>query len=558
MRALTLIPILCTLIPSTRAAAEDWIRIGAPEKAGFEVLTTAGAHAGRETLVRFEQFRHALGWITGKADLRGDLPVRVILFRKSQDARGWPEGVTVARDRGAIVLAAGAPPSREVLRATARLLLETGLERMPQPLETALTALMSTLNVSGIRITIGRPVPPAERTREWARLQMLATSPEYAGRMRILFSNIRKGVDEETSYRNAFEKSRQEIDRELDRYVAAGQFQTNPVSSRPMAEKDFPEKPVGAESIRLALADLLVEAKSRPLYEAAVAAKAFAAEANEGLGLLDLQGGRNAEARARFAAAIGGGVTGTRAYIEYARLETDREKAVAALEKAIKLNPKSAEAHFLLGGVEHLKTAAALDPRRADYWQALAEVQLHAGDFGSAAKAWRSAEQASTTDEQRKRMQAARLAIEAQRLDWEAAEKKRVAEEKEREIRKLKDEAISEIRALEAKANQGKSPGERGKDVVEWWDGPNGPASAAGNLTQVDCIARQFRLVIETADGKPVRLAVREPAKITIIGSGEQTLGCGRQKPRAVLVGYFPKPDAKLGTAGDVATIEFK
>ncbi len=557
MRPLTLIPILSTLLSGT-AGAEDWIRIGAPEKAAFEVLTTAGAHAGRETLVRFEQFRHALGGITGKADLRGDVPVRVILFKRAQDARGWPEGVTVARDRNAIVLVAGTPTSREILRDTARLLLETGVERMPQPLETALAALMSTLEVTGIRITIGRPVPAAERTRDWARLHMLATNPDYAGRMRILLSNIRKGVDEETAYRNAFEKSRKEIEREVDLYVAAGRFQTNPVSSRPMAEKDFPEKPMAAEAMRLALADLLVEGKSRALYEAAVAEKAFAAEANEGLGLLDLREGRKPEARNRFAAAVEGGVTGTRAYIEYAKLETDRAKAVAALEKAIKLNPKSAEAHFLLGGIEHLKTAAAIDPRRADYWEALAEAQLREREFGGAAKAFRSAEQASTTEEQRKRMQAARMAIESQRLDWEAAEKKRAAEEQEREIRKLKDAAIGEIRALEAKANQGKSPEARGKDVVEWWDGPKPSGSARGKLTQVDCIARQFRLVIETADGKPVRLVVREPAKIAIIGGGEQTLGCGRQKPRAVIVEYFPKPDAKLGTAGDVATIEFQ
>ena len=552
MRSLAVLLLLCGV-----AGAEDWIRIAAPGKAAFEVLTPAGAHNGRETLVRFEQFRHALAWITGKADLGGDSPVRVILFRKPQDARGWPEGVAAARDRNAIVLVAGLPPSRETLRSTARILLETG-ERMPAAVETALASLMSTLEVTGIRITIGRPVPPAERTREWARLHMLATSPEYAGRMRILFSNMRKGIDEATSYRNAFEKPREEIDRELDRYIAAGKFETGPISSRPMTEKDFPEKPAAPEAIRLALADLLVEDKSRPLYEAAVAEKAFSAEANEGLGLLDLRAGRKEAARGRFAAAIEGEVEGTRAYVEYARLETDREKAAAALEKAIRKNPKAAEAHFLLGGVEHLKTAAALEPRRADYWQALAEAQIKSGDFGAAAKAWRSAEQASTTDEQRARMHAARMAIETQRLDWEAAESKRAEEEREREIRRLKDAAISEIRALEAKANQGKSPGERGKDVVDWWDGPKASGSVRGKLTQVDCIARQFRLSIEDAGGKPVKLAIREPSKITIICGGELTLGCGRQKPRAVAVEYSGKPDARLGTAGDVVSIEFQ
>jgi hypothetical protein len=49
-----------------------------------------------------------------------------------------------------------------------------------------------------------------------------------------------------------------------------------------------------------------------------------------------------------------------------------------------------------------------------------------------------------------------------------------------------------------------------------------------------------------------------DPGKIAISGGGEQTLGCGVQKPRRVTIEYFAKPDAKLGTAGEVATIEFQ
>ena len=37
-----------------------------------------------------------------------------------------------------------------------------------------------------------------------------------------------------------------------------------------------------------------------------------------------------------------------RAYVEYARLETDPAKSVSALEHAISLNPKLAEPHWLL------------------------------------------------------------------------------------------------------------------------------------------------------------------------------------------------------------------
>ena len=41
-------------------------------------------------------------------------------------------------------------------------------------------------------------------------------------------------------------------------------------------------------------------------------------------------------------------------------------------------------------------------------------------------------------------------------------------------------------------------------------------------------------------------------------GSGEVSLGCGVQKPRHVTIEYFPKANARLATAGEVATIEFQ
>jgi len=45
---------------------------------------------------------------------------------------------------------------------------------------------------------------------------------------------------------------------------------------------------------------------------------------------------------------------------------------------------------------------------------------------------------------------------------------------------------------------------------------------------------------------------------VAILGAGGQTLGCGRQTPRPVSIAYFPKPNVRLGTAGEVATIEFQ
>ena len=50
---------------------------------------------------------------------------------------------------------------------------------------------------------------------------------------------------------------------------------------------------------------------------------------------------------------------------------------------------------------------------------------------------------------------------------------------------------------------------------------------------------------------------IRDPGKIGVSG-GEMVFACGVQKPRKISVAYFPKANARLATAGEVATIEFQ
>jgi tetratricopeptide (TPR) repeat protein len=273
------------------------------------------------------------------------------------------------------------------------------------------------------------------------------------------------------------------------------------------------------------------------------------------------------DALREFAASMAAGSRSARCYVEYGRLETDSGLAMAALHKAAELNRKLAEPHFLLAAREteaakriaELKLATTLDPRRLPYWQALAEAYIAQGDFAGAAKAWTAAEQAASNDADRARMRQARASIEQQRLDYEAARRKREAEENARELDKLKAEARAEVRALEAKANQGAPPPRQGEKVVPWWDGPKPGGTVRGNLKQVDCLGKQLRLVVVADGGKTVRLLVPDPSRISLLGAGELSLGCGpQQKPRRVSIEYFPKPNSKLATAGEVATIEFQ
>jgi tetratricopeptide (TPR) repeat protein len=316
--------------------------------------------------------------------------------------------------------------------------------------------------------------------------------------------------------------------------------------------------------MRLARADLLAGEPSAAEYRSLLNEHLKVAESEEGLGLLALREHRGDEAHGYFATAIEAGSASARCYIEYARLERDDEKATQALLRAAGINPKLDEPFARMAErdsdpqkrLAHWKAAAERDPRNASYWQALAECYLADHNFTEAAKAWREAEQAATDPAQRQRMRQARVAIEGQRLDFEAAEKQRQAGEDARDLEKLKAQAQANLHAAEDKYNGG--PAKPVANAVPWWDGPHPPGKITGNLKQVDCLGKQARLVVEGEDRKTVRLLIADPGQIVISGGNEAKLGCGLQKPRRVTIEYFPKPDVRLATAGEVATIEFQ
>src|ERR1035437_890140 len=129
MRRLLFICCLCGL-PGV-LLADRWVRY---TSGPFEVLTDAGEKAGQETMVRFEEFRHALGTIVGEQDLTTPEPVRILVFK---DAKGWISSapITRGRDRYAIALAEKSPVSSAVYSELTRLLLDANTNRMPAAFE---------------------------------------------------------------------------------------------------------------------------------------------------------------------------------------------------------------------------------------------------------------------------------------------------------------------------------------------------------------------------------------------------------------------------------------
>jgi len=550
--------LLCT-IPCLLAADDRWVKF---TRGPFEVMTDAGAHSGRETMVRFEQFRNALGQIVGEDDFETPLPLRIFVFKNAQ---GWTSTapLTEGRDRYAIVLGEKSAVTPEIYSELTRLFLKSNTTQMPPAFERGLVAFFSTFEVNGIRITAGKP--PAKPDLDWARIHLMVADPDYYGKIRVLLYNLRHGVADDPAYRNAFSKSAAEVEAAVKKHFAAGNFQTTSLPSRPMAEGDFPERQVSATEISLARADLLVGAQSAAEYRKLLQGHEKVAEAEEGLGLLALRERRTDEARQNFAFAVEAGSTSARCYIEYAKLEPDRDKAEDALRKAAGINPKLAEPFALMAARDtdprqrlmHWKAATERDPRNTKYWRSLAETYLDENNYGEAGKAWRGGEQAATDPAERERFHRARMLVEQQRLDHEEAEKRQEAEEKARELARLKTQALADLHKAEAKYSDGTPVG--ADKPVPWWEGPKPEGKVSGTLKQVDCLPKQqARLSIEDAAHKLVKLLVADPSKVVYTGNGEVSLGCGAQKPRKITVEYFPKANARLATAGEVATIEFQ
>ncbi len=428
---------LPVLLPTVMPAEDHWIAL---KYGPFEVFSNVGDKPVREKLMFLEQFRETLRIITGKQEMQLVWPVHVIISKTA------PVGIKpfkLGRDARMLSLAESDALSRDTLKELARLLLYENTNRLPPDLEKGIIELVSTLQVDGQRITLGAPVPEAERARGWALMHLVTTNPDYAGRASVLISNLGQSDDFEAACHNAFEKTAAQINQQTDAYLKAGNFAPITFSGRALSPtRDFKPVQLGSDDVRIAQADLLM-AEGRT-EEAAAAYKALQGPvASEGLALLDLDSDKDKQARAELQDAIDGNSTSARAWLELGRLNSDE----IDLKKATELNPRWAEPYFQRADIdpaidkEHLekravllKKATSLEPRNIDYWTALAKNDVAAKDFAEAQKAWGGAEHAASSDEERERIHQLRLSFQEKRFDEEAAERKRIADEKQADL----------------------------------------------------------------------------------------------------------------------------
>jgi hypothetical protein len=557
-RALTGAIALCALFASNALSAEPrWVkaRLGS-----FEAVSDDGRRSATQALSQFEQFSFALGSAMGQPDLPLDPPLLIIVFKSDREMRAQcPPGIVMGRNRLMACTTSEGQLPQSLLRDLTRTLLERNFSRMPTPIEKALETFFSTVESNAVHVTWGAPPPQPGRTREWALLHRIVTQPDYSGKAKIYLHNLAAGMDENAASRNAFGEDGAKFEADVDRYYAAGVFNTSAAPNRPInPDRDFNTTFLTSDEGDLMRADLLTPA-SAALYESLLKAGKDVAEANEGLAVLAMRN-KDAEAARRYIEAAR--KAGTRNFValtEYARLESNADRAMEILKQALSIDPKYAEAHWLLGEklptparrMAEWKLAVNLAPRNYEWWAKYAQLCVDQAQYAEAGRAWVAAAQAAPDVRLREQYLAARGQIEQQRLEAEDQERHRDALAKELELDRLKRDARKELDDFEARANSSPLSKEEIAQAVEWFD-DSGSAKITGVLTRVDCNGKQIRLTVKDDSGKTQVFVVPDTTQFEI-KDGEM-LTCGAQKTRRVIVSY--KPGAKSG-ANEATRMEF-
>jgi len=492
------------------------------QSGSFRIVSDAGERAARTRLIELEQLRHGLEAFLGKTDIETVWPIEIVLFLNQRDyaPHALPQPLVAGPDATLGAWMAETPLPHDLLREITRQLIEDNAGRMPETVEQALRDLMASIQVTkDLKVTLGAPPAagelPEDRMRAWARIQMLATLPEFSGKLRVYLNNLQQGGEEAMATRNAFALTPAELDKRAEAYFAAGHFAAVPVAGAPVnLDRDFVERKIPEVAVPV-------------LFEALkVAGKDFPPDSPRGL---LKQGTRE------------------------------------ALRAAVKANPKWAEPHVALADLEYdpvekakeLKLAAALAPRNSEIWQALAMAQTDSQLFADAEKSWVMAERDAVDDADKARIRKTRLDTNEQRVEYEIRQKKRKTDDETNELEQVKRAAEARIHAAEDAANKRNGSLKPGTAVVPWWNDEEGE-KLSGTLTSVDCVSDDaLRLTVRPSTGAAVRLMIPNVHNLAVKGANEVRFVCGVQKPaKEINLVHDGKPDAQQGTAGNVRTVE--
>ena len=460
--------ILFLLVPFLTSAAE-WTAYRAGP---FEIYTDRNQKQSRITLNHVEQLRWAFSYFTGKQDPVTLWPIRIVVTNQPTSPQ-----LTLINDglRGFLNEKDDVPVAwnTQIIRT----LIDDNLGRLPQEIEAGFIAVLSTTEVSGTHIIIGQP--PAQPDLNWARIHYLMTSEEYRSRIRVIVANLNKGVNLDTALKNSLSKSLDDVNQAARSHLNASAVTTFDLAGKPLnASRDFTLRYPEKKALAQATSNI-----NEPGTAMALAAEGKFEEASKVAPSWSLP------------------------YYQLSLQETDAGKKAGLLKKA-----------------------AELSPRDAGIWTEFAVLMMKYNRWADADQAWAGAQRAAQNQTEREQIQAQRSRLVELRAEAEEQEKREAKLEAERDLQRVKNEAIARIRKAENALNGGNTPAAPEK-IEQWWENPKGDATLSGTLTKVDCLADgKMRLVIQS-NGKATTLQVNHPTQFSVEGSEQATLGCGIQRP---------------------------
>lgn len=557
-RAVTVSLLVCSTYGGPPAA---WTRLA---HGRFELVTSTSSNRARELLLALEQTRLAWNRLEPPLPDEGP-PVRVFLFRAERDFRrfaGSPpvHGLTQrGRERTYILL----PDGPHLLEAARHEFVHAASQQAdpwPRWLEEGLSDYYSSLQPSGARgrAAVGggldsrmavlrnaawpdlplllQQAPPADAeglfyAQSWALVTWLKQTGRFRAGVPEYLRSRADQSDEAAAFAigfrvsllDALEQARVMVEQKnfSPTYIEAGATPQTP-----------PAQALTEPQALLLLADLALAFENLDLaheYRSRLSARPAGPDATAALGMLSLQAGDRSRAERELGEAVAAGCRVPGAYFELAALRRDRRapaaEVVALLEKAVGMSPGFAEAWFLLGrlrpgreGETALARAASLVPRRAAYWNELAERRLSLGE-------WAAARQAA-------------LSALASAQNQDEAEYARGL------LRQMESPPSDERRAPSAPAAL----------VL-----PPAPLRAEGNLTFVDCSGYGLLFHLQ-AGGRKWVFRASGPGGVSLTGSTPSGRGirCGPQNGPSVRVEYLPQPDPQRKIDGELRAIEFR
>ncbi|HEY3444496.1 MAG TPA: hypothetical protein VGK29_27340 [Paludibaculum sp.] len=575
------------------AADPRWIRI---QSQHFEVYSSAGERATRDTIKYFEQVRQFFADGFG-LDGKVTQPVRIVIFGSKREYEPYRmnEFATAyyrpGAERDYIVLSeAGLSSYPTATHEYVHLIANHAGMKLPPWLNEGLAELYSTIKPQGSKMLIGSLIEGRQHSllqdrwvplgticgadREsayynekdkagalynegWALTHMLALSPEYRQGFQGFVLAIMAGLDTEGAMMKAYSRTIKRMDSEVQAYIRRDVFQAVLLPMKlAKIEAELAAEPASRFAVRMTLAEL----SDRPdkAKDVAVMLQELAKdypeqhEVHSAMGYQEWRQGRSEQARVHFGKAFELGSRSPRFLWDYGRMARGEEggRAIAAISALLEIEPGRTDARVELAGLQ-LAAGLKMEARQTmgsikrvtpelapRFFQVLAYAEIANGYIEEAKKAAARWEETATSPTEKQA--AGRFAASLSRPTpsyTPPPPRQEAAEEQRPTIRRSDPVAPPPLDPEPTFPFGGK---------------------AEGQFVDLQCKDSQAIFVLEV-EGARQSYLIDDPLKITIAGANGASMGltCGKQTPRPVKLEFERPGESQKSVRGLLRVIDF-